>query len=132
MVFEQIIYVRFDSSPTTNNKNNNMKKIKLSIVGLLLSGLSYGQTVKECCVKTIQDVYQYEGMVMSEHVKETVEQRQALDYRINDLINAIRMDAWYGKISNEVAQYYTQELAAIRDVNVIVTNGIAIYGVNEE
>ena len=49
-----------------------MKKIKLSVVGLLLSGLSYGQTVKECCVKTIQDVYQYEGMVMSEFRKDSV------------------------------------------------------------
>ena len=109
-----------------------MKKIKLSVAALLIAGSSYGQTVKECCVKTIQDVYQYEGMVMSEHAKETIDKRQALDCRINDLIDAIRMDAWYGKISNEVAQYYTQELAAIRNVNVVVTNGIAIYGVNEE
>jgi Txe/YoeB family toxin of Txe-Axe toxin-antitoxin module len=65
-------------------------------------------------------------------VKETVEKREALNYRINDLIDAIRMDSWYGKISEETAKYYISELAAIRDVNVIVTNGIAIYGVNEE
>ena len=92
-----------------------MKKIKLSVAALLIAGASYGQS-------TYEDV----------DIKETVEQRQALDYRINDLINAIRMDAWYGKVSEETAKYYIRELAAIRDVNVIVTNGIAIYGVNEE
>ena len=92
-----------------------MNKIKLTVAAILLGGTCYAQT-------------SYEEV----NVKETVEQRQALDYRINDLIDAIRMDAWYGRISDDVAQYYIQELAAIRDVNVIVTNGIAIYGVNEE
>ena len=92
-----------------------MNKIKLTIASVLLSGMCYAQT-------SYEDV----------DIKETVEQRQALDYRINDLINAIRMDAWYGKVSEETAKYYIRELAAIRDVNVIVTNGIAIYGVNEE
>tara|TARA_R100001443_G_C3335766_1_gene173376 strand:+ start:674 stop:952 length:279 start_codon:yes stop_codon:yes gene_type:complete len=92
-----------------------MNKIKLTIASVLLSGMCYAQT-------SYEDV----------DIKETVEQRQALDYRINDLINAIRMDAWYGKVSEETAKYYIRELAAIRDVNVIVTNGIAIYGINEE
>ena len=92
-----------------------MNKIKLIIASVLLSGMCYAQT-------SYEDV----------DIKEPVAQRQALDYRINDLINAIRMDAWYGKVSEETAKYYIRELAAIRDVNVIVTNGIAIYGVNEE
>ena len=92
-----------------------MNKIKLTVAAILLGGICYAQT-------------SYDEV----DVKETVEQREALDYRINDLIDAIRMDARYGRISDDVAQYYIQELAAIRDVNVIVTNGIAIYGVNEE
>ena len=92
-----------------------MKKIKLTVAAILLGGMCYAQT-------------SYEEV----DIKETVEQRQALDYRINDLIDAIRMDAWYGKISQETAKYYIRELTAIRDVNVIVTNGIAIYGVNDE
>jgi len=50
-----------------------MKKIKLSVVGLLLSGLSYGQTMKECCIKTVDEVYKYEGMVMSEFRKDSVQ-----------------------------------------------------------
>ncbi len=77
-----------------------MNKIKLSVAALLIAGASYGQS-------TYEDV----------DIKETVEQRQALDYRINDLINAIRMDAWYGKVSEETAKYYIRVLAAIRNVN---------------
>jgi hypothetical protein len=50
-----------------------MKKIKLSIVGLLLSGLSYGQDLSKCCVKTIHEVYEHEGMVMSEFRKDSVQ-----------------------------------------------------------
>ena len=92
-----------------------MKKIKLSVAALLIASASYGQS-------TYEDV----------DIKETVEQRQALDYRINDLIDAVRMDAWYGRISRETARYYIEELAAIKEVNVVITNGIAIYGVNEE
>ena len=53
-----------------------MKKIKLSLAGLLLSGLSYGQCVstisKECCKKTIQAVYEHEGMVMSNVCKDSI------------------------------------------------------------
>ena len=41
-----------------------MKKIKLSVAALLIAGTSYGQTMKECCVKTAQDVYEYEGLTM--------------------------------------------------------------------
>ena len=90
-----------------------MKKIKLSVAALLIAGASYGQST-------------YEG------VQETVKKREALDYRINDLIDAVRMDAWYGKISQETARYYIEELAAIKEVNIVITNGIAIYGRNKQ
>ena len=54
-----------------------MKRIKLSIAGLLLSGMSYGQCsmlveTKECCVKTITAVYEHEGMVMSRACKDSI------------------------------------------------------------
>ena len=44
-----------------------MKKIKLSIAGLLLSGLSYGQCttqIKECCKETIMAIYEHKGMTV--------------------------------------------------------------------
>jgi len=90
-----------------------MKKIKLSVAALLIAGASYGQSTYE-------------------RVQETVKKREALDYRINDLIDAVRMDAWYGKISQETARYYIEELAAIKEVNIVITNGIAIYGRNNQ
>ena len=90
-----------------------MKKIKLSVVALLIAGASDGQSTYE-------------------RVQETVKKREALDYRINDLIDAVRMDAWYGKISQETARYYIEELAAIKEVNIVITNGIAIYGRNKQ
>lgn len=53
-----------------------MKKIKLSIAGLLLSGLSYGQCttqIKECCKETIMAVYEHEGMtVQSKWCKDSI------------------------------------------------------------
>jgi len=54
-----------------------MKRIKLSIAGLLLSGMSYGQCsmlveTKECCKKTITAVYEHEGMVMSDQCKDSI------------------------------------------------------------
>ena len=50
-----------------------MKKIKLSIAGLLLSGMSYGQTLPKCCVQTINEVYEHEGMtVKSEWCKDSI------------------------------------------------------------
>ena len=53
-----------------------MKKIKLSIAGLLLSGLSYGQCttqINECCKKTIKAVYEHEGMtVQSNWCKDSI------------------------------------------------------------
>ena len=54
-----------------------MKRIKLSITGLLLSGMCYGQCsmlveTKECCKNTITAVYEHEGMVMSRVCKDSI------------------------------------------------------------
>ena len=54
-----------------------MKRIKLSIAGLLLSGMSYGQCsmlveTKECCKNTITAVYEHEGMVISRVCKDSI------------------------------------------------------------
>tara|TARA_R100001594_G_scaffold17157_1_gene35161 strand:- start:440 stop:826 length:387 start_codon:yes stop_codon:yes gene_type:complete len=43
-----------------------MRKITLSIAAIAISISSYGQTKKldSCCVKTAQQVYEYEGLVV--------------------------------------------------------------------
>ena len=65
-----------------------MKKIKLSIAGLLLAGMSYGQCTtiedKECCVRTIMAVYEHEGMtVQSSWCKDSV---MISYYELNSII----------------------------------------------
>ena len=43
-----------------------MKKIKLTVASILLSGVCFAQT-SECCQKTAQEVYEYEGWTI-DHV----------------------------------------------------------------
>ena len=64
-----------------------MVKIKLSIVGLLLSGLSYGQDLSKCCIKTIHEVYEHEGMtVKSDWCKDSI----MISYNeLNEMFNTL-------------------------------------------
>ena len=43
-----------------------MKKVTMSVAALSIAIMSYGQTktLPECCVKTVQEVYEYEGLTM--------------------------------------------------------------------
>ena len=100
-----------------------MKKIKLSVVGLLLSGLSYGQEYKPCCVKTIQDVYQYEGMVMSEFRKDSVkisyQELSNMWVELDDVISMMKEDEnngdySHGSIEEQWGQIYWTSLIVDR------------------
>ena len=100
-----------------------MKKIKLSVVGLLLSGLSYGQEYKQCCVKTIQDVYQYEGMVMSEFRKDSVkisyQELSNMWVELDDVISMMKEDEnngdySHGSIEEQWGQIYWTALIVDR------------------
>ncbi len=100
-----------------------MKKIKLSVVGLLLSGLSYGQEYKQCCVKTIQDVYQYEGMVMSEFRKDSVkisyQELSNMWVELDDVISMMKEDEnngdySHGSIEEQWGQIYWTSLIVDR------------------
>ena len=100
-----------------------MKKIKLSVVGLLLSGLSYGQEYKQCCVKTIQDVYQYEGMVMSEFRKDSVkisyQELSNMWVELDDVISMMEEDEnngdySHGSIEEQWGQIYWTSLIVDR------------------
>ena len=42
-----------------------MKKIKITVASILLSGVCFAQT-SECCQKTAQEVYEYEGLTMDQ------------------------------------------------------------------
>ena len=69
-----------------------MKKVKLCIAGLLLSGLSYGQ----CTTNPVD------------------EECKLVKYSAMHLIDSVREDLYYGRISQDVANYYLHELEIIQ------------------
>ncbi len=65
-----------------------MKKIKLSVAALLIAGMSYGQ----CTTNPVE------------------EECKIIQYTIADLVDAVKMDIYYGRITREVGNYYLGEL----------------------
>tara|TARA_R100000353_G_scaffold48578_2_gene38621 strand:- start:464 stop:778 length:315 start_codon:yes stop_codon:yes gene_type:complete len=88
-----------------------MKKIKLCVAGLLLSGMSYGQSVNEYGAD-------YQLMSYCDSVKvEHFNKFQEIEYRLMDLIDAVRMDMYYGRISQDNGAYYINEIAQLQYEN---------------
>ena len=83
-----------------------MKKIKLSVVGLMLSGLSYSQ-----CTNSKQD-----SIILHKYQK-NVKMFKEIKYRIDDIIDAIRMDIFYGRITQENGMYYIKEVSVLKSKN---------------
>jgi hypothetical protein len=115
-----------------------MKRIKLSVVGLLLSGLSYGQTtMSKCCVETINDVYKYEGMtVMSEWCKDSVLVRhELLEELFNTLDDVMSMmledenngDYSHGSVEEQWGQIYWISLVADEMEKILSEHGHKIH-----
>ena len=100
-----------------------MKKIKLSVVGLLLSGLSYGQTMSKCCVETVNEVYKYEGMTVSNWCKDSILIRHELFSEfwstLDDVMYMMREDEMngdysHGSIEEQWGQIYWTSLIVDR------------------
>ena len=114
-----------------------MKKIKLSVVGLLLSGLSYGQDIPKCCVNTIDDVYKYEGMtVMSEWCKDSILVRhELLEELFNTLDEVMYMmredenngDYSHGSIEEQWGQIYWISLVSEQMEEILSEHGHKIH-----
>ena len=79
-----------------------MKKVKLCIAGLLLSGISYGQ----CTTNPIE------------------EECKTIQYTTMDLIDSIREDLFYGRISREVGNYYLGEINRLQLTTMSLVNVI--------
>jgi hypothetical protein len=79
-----------------------MKKIKLSVAALLIAGMSYGQ----CTTNPIE------------------EECKAIQYTIADLVDAIKMDIYYGRITREVGNYYLGELNKLQISRMFLVNNI--------
>ena len=78
-----------------------MKKITMSVAALLIAGMGYGQ----CTGNPV------------------VDDLQAQNYKIDSVIDAIRMDIFYGHLERERGMYYVNELIAIKrdnEINIVL------------
>jgi len=84
-----------------------MKKITLSVAALLIAGMSYSQCTSNPMVDDLQEQ----------------------NYKIDQVIDAIRMDIYYGHLERQRGIYYVNELVAIKQDNEI---SIVLITKNEE
>ena len=76
-----------------------MKKISWSVAALLIAGTTlFGQANDK------------------EYEKE-VETFKAIEYQIDDIIDAIRMDMYYGHLTQDKGMFYINEVLAIKSKN---------------
>ena len=83
-----------------------MKKLTLSVAALTIAMSSFGQ-----CIMSHND------SVESVNYQESVQVFKEIDMRIDDIIDAIRMDMFYGRIMQENGMYYINEVLALKFKN---------------
>ena len=83
-----------------------MKKITLSVAALLIAGVGYSQC-NQICVDSINKA-NYENNVKT---------FKSIEYQLLDLIDAIRMDMYYGRITQENGAYYIKQVTILRTRN---------------
>ncbi len=89
-----------------------MKKITMSVAALLIAGMSYAQCVN--------DKYEKE-----------VETFKSIEYQIDDIIDAIRMDMYYGFLTDEKGMYYINQVLAIKSKNRDIMSDLYAKRFNE-
>ena len=89
-----------------------MKKIKLLVASLLLGGMCYGQSAD------------YQLMSYCDSVQINVKKFKSVEYMIMDLIDAIRMDMYYGHLDRERGMYYINEILKVKSINRDIMAGI--------
>ena len=83
-----------------------MKKITMSVAALTIAMSSFGQ-----CVMSHND------SIESVNYQESVKVFKEIDMRINDIIDAIRMDMFYGRVMQENGMYYINEVLTLKSRN---------------
>jgi hypothetical protein len=78
-----------------------MKKITMSVAALAIAVSSYGQC-------NHGDDWKYE---------QEVETFKSINYQIADLIDAIRMDMYYGHLDRQRGEYYINEVLKVNNRN---------------
>jgi len=85
-----------------------MKKVKLCVAALLIGGYSYGQCVIDSVSIMKEQDQKYE---------KAVEEFKAIEFQIEDIVDAIRMDMYYGHLENQRGNYYIAEIMKVRMKN---------------
>ena len=85
-----------------------MKKMKLCVAALLLGGFSYGQSTSN----TANNNYMYSNLY-----EETNEQFKAVEFMVEDVIDAIRMDMFYGHLERQRGEYYIKMIMSVKSTN---------------
>tara|TARA_R100000541_G_scaffold21122_3_gene30933 strand:- start:503 stop:784 length:282 start_codon:yes stop_codon:yes gene_type:complete len=75
-----------------------MKKITISVAALLIAGISYAQSPKD-------------------YDKENFKTFRSIEYQIDDIIDAIRMDMHYGHLDQDRGMFYINEVIKIKSKN---------------
>ena len=83
-----------------------MKKVTTSVAALAIAMSSFGQ-----CIMSHND------SIESVNYEESVKVFKEIDMRIDDIIDAIRMDMFYGRIMQENGMYYINEVLALKSKN---------------
>ena len=79
-----------------------MKKITWSVAALLIAGTAlFGQPSDDN-----RDEYE-----------KASKEFKALEYQIEDIVNAIRMDMYYGHLTQDKGMFYINEVLAIKSKN---------------
>ena len=76
-----------------------MKKITTSVAALLIAGTTLF------------------GQVNDKEYEKEVETFKAIEYQIDDIIDAIRMDMYYGHLTQDKGMFYINEVLAIKSKN---------------
>ena len=84
-----------------------MKKITLSVAALTIAMMSYSQNISNPVINELQEQ----------------------NHKIDQVIDAIRMDIYYGHLERQRGIYYVNELVAIKQDNEI---SIVLITKNEE
>ena len=91
-----------------------MKKITLCVAALAIAISSYGQT-------------------NSQEYNKQIKEFKSFEYQILDLIDAVRMDMYYGYLQQDKGMYYINEMLKLRARNEdILADMWTLYATNNE
>jgi|TARA_R100000084_G_scaffold40891_1_gene16738 hypothetical protein len=82
-----------------------MKRVKLCVAALLIGSFSYGQCTSGQVDNQLMQQQMYE---------EAMKEFNTLNWLIEDVIDAIRMDMHYGHLERQRGNYYINEIAAVQ------------------